>query len=86
LVVLCHLCHQPMVSLETVEQTADHPRMEFLQCQNPSGCSGGRLAVIYELSGDHAPVEPGLVEREIARRGAFFPSDYNAGRRGPSRW
>lgn len=67
-----------MASEEVVEQTEQGPRMEFLKCATPQ-CAGGRVAVIFEMHGANARPEEGFVEREVARRGAFFPSDYTGG-------
>ena len=60
-------------------QTAECPRIDLYACAQ--GCSG-KFAVIFELDGAYVQPEPGFVEREVARRGAFFPADYAGGRHG----
>ena len=80
LTVLCPACHQPYARVDTVPQSDQGPRIEFYQCLG-ADCAGtgGKLAVLFEVDGAHAAPEPGFVQREIARRGAFFPSDHTRG-------
>ncbi len=74
LTILCATCHQPLERFDAVDQSEHGPRQDYYQCSR-DGCTGGKLAVLFELSGEHAPIEPGFVQREVARRGAFWPSD-----------
>lgn len=73
LVALCPRCQQPM-ALESVveEQSEKSPRIEVLAC----AAGHGKVAVIFEMSDGRAPTDEAFVHREVARRGAFFPSDY----------
>lgn len=77
LVIICPTCRATLLRVDVVEQSAQGPRIEFYQCEKDT-CVG-KLAVLFELSGDLRPTEPGFVEREVGRRGAFFPQDFGAG-------
>jgi hypothetical protein len=86
LTLLCVTCHQPMERIDIVEQNDQGPRMEFYQCPAAT-CSGAKLAIIFELGGDLTATQQSYVEREVARRGSFFPADYmQGGGRGPRNW
>lgn len=85
LIIACPRCHAPLALFDLLEQTAETPRLEFYTCQ-ADGCSPLKFAVYWERGDGLGPPEPGFVDREVARRGAFFPSDYQAGQRGPRNW
>lgn len=84
LVILCPSCRQPLERGEVIDQTDKNPRIDFYACPR-EGCQGNKIAVFFEVSGQHTH-EPGFVEREIARRGAFFPADFQGNRGGGRSW
>ena len=53
------------------------PQVEMFKCQ--SADCGATAALMFEPIGGTAPEDASWVEREIARRGSFFPSDYTGG-------
>ena len=77
LVVPCHVCSEPMARVETVGQTADGPAFDCYQCQ-VGGC-GRKVVVVFEPAGGLSAPQQTFIEQEIARRGAFFPSDHTFG-------
>lgn len=58
--------------------TKDHPdgtqHLEFYQC-TATECAR-RVCLWWELTGRPTEEQRSWVEREVARNGAFFPSDY----------
>jgi len=72
--VTCPACGATAVLDEVVPQSARGPRLEFFSCK-ATGCTGGKLAVVFEVSETLVAPDPSYVEAEVARRGAFFPSD-----------
>lgn len=73
--VLCLSCRESMTPGETVAHPGGAAQLEVYDC-----ISCGRKAVIsYELRGELSAEEASWVEREVGRRGAFFPSDYGGG-------
>ena len=81
LAVMCHACSATMALVLEVpnpEGMADGVRIEVYQC-SADGC-GRKVDVIYEPVTGLTEPEKTWVEREVARTGAFFPSDYRPGR------
>lgn len=80
--VHCRRCGVPCALTEVVEHPSGHkgPVVEFYACQQ-EGC-GRRAAVTFEPDGGLDAEQATWVEREVARRGAFFPADYGVGRGG----
>ena len=78
LTILCSTCHQPLQrqSALSTPQTDEGPRIDVYLCE---ACQAGKVAVLFELDGAHVAPYEGWVQREVARRGAFFPSDYTRG-------
>lgn len=68
----CPACTEPMARVEVV----DEPRVKLdtYRC-NREAC-GRKAVVVFEPEGGLSEPEQSFVEREIARRGAFFPSDF----------
>ena len=75
LIALCRVCQLQMELEDVVEQSETTPRIEVLKC--PTG--HGKIACVFELTFGGTAETEAFVQREIARRGAFFPSDYNRG-------
>ena len=74
-VVLCPTCRAEMVRMTCLEATGETPRIETYQCQRGDCRRRPKLAVIHEFEGFTPEVES-FVRREVARTGAFFPSDF----------
>lgn len=54
--------------------------IELYQCVDAS--CGRKAVLMFEPKGGLSADQRGFVEREIARHGAFFPSDYTGSHRG----
>lgn len=71
--VVCPTCTVLMRKEETVTPPKSGPVIEVYQCVTET-CQR-RAAVIFEPAGGMTEDQRSWVEREIARRGSFFPSD-----------
>lgn len=69
--------HGTMLLVAEEKESEDGPRVEVYQCER--GDCGRRVAVVYEPAGGMSEEQQSWVEREVARHGAFFPSDYRGG-------
>lgn len=68
----CRRCGTDMV-VET-EIRDNNAEVDIFVCQNASCVA--RVAVIWEPEGGYTEAQQTWIEREIARHGAFFPTDY----------
>lgn len=75
LAIACQGCGEAMARVEEVDQ--GKVRFDLYRC-NMKDCAR-KVVVLFEPTGGLTPAEEPLVKREIARRGAFFPSDFNNG-------
>jgi hypothetical protein len=73
----CIACKGPMVAREEVPYPGQGPKLEVYECADEA-CHR-KAVILFEPGGGLSDEERGWVEREVARRGAFFPSDF----RGP---
>lgn len=73
-----------MVRVEVVAQSEQGPPLDCYQC--PDDTCKRKAIVVFEPSGGLSEKEATFVEREIARRGAFFPSDTTGGRQTRRNW
>lgn len=75
-VITCPSCFGAMSRREVVEQPSGvpGPRIELYQCVDAE-CAR-KAALMYEPGGGLTEDQKTFVEREVARLGAFFPSDY----------
>ena len=81
-IVTCLACGSRMsVPEETITQPSGGAIIEVYLCGSET--CGRRAALVFEPQGGLSEDQQTWVEREIGRRGAFFPSDY--GRSGPGR-
>lgn len=80
--VLCKHCGDAMQMQETVQAPNKGPTIEMFECAR-EGCQR-KAAVVYEPEGGLDEQAQTWVEREIARRGSFFPSDFTQSQ-GPRR-
>lgn len=74
LVIPCQGCGGTLARVERVEE--GKTRFDLYQCADDS-CRR-KVAVIFEPVGGLAAEESTYIQREIARRGAFFPADYGS--------
>lgn len=66
--------------MDRVEETTPDDNAALLEFYACPEC-GRKLALFWEMTGQGATKDTQeWVEREVARRGAFFPQDYMAGR------
>lgn len=81
--VFCHRCGDPMEMNEPISTPGTGPQIEMYQCPR-AGCEL-RAALCFEAVGGNTDDQQNWVEREIARKGSFFPQDYIGGSnmRGP---
>lgn len=63
-----------MAATESVEHPGGAARVEAYACE-----CGRKAVVMFEHKGGLTEDEQGWVEREVARRGSFFPGDYGGG-------
>lgn len=76
-VVRCRACGTEMRAEDVVTPPkGSGPVIEMFQC--PDEECARRAAVIFEPAGGMSDDERSFVEREVARRGAFFPSDFGS--------
>lgn len=76
--VRCRACGSEMRPEDVVTPpTGTGPVIEMYQC--PDDECARRAAVIFEPAGGMNDDDRSFVEREVARRGAFFPSDFGGG-------
>lgn len=76
--ILCRECGAAMEAAETVTPPRGRgPTIQMFQC--PAEECARRAAVIYEPAGGLSEDDRSFVEREVARRGAFFPGEYTGG-------
>lgn len=75
LTIPCHVCGRVMQRIEEFRE--DRAAFDLYQCQQAS--CGRKTSIVFEPEGGPTPDERSFVEREVARRGAFFPSDYTRG-------
>ena len=75
LAIACQGCGLALARVEMVDE--GRVRFDLYRCSDPA-CAR-KVAVLFEPVGGLAPEEESFVKREIARRGAFFPSDLNQG-------
>ena len=76
----CVACQRQMERIKTVEKD-DKGRplhIEMYQCADEA-CAR-KAVLMYEPLGGLAEDQRSFVEREIARSGSFFPSDYTGNR------
>lgn len=71
----CLNCGGTMVRTE--EFTENRVQFDIYQCPNEE-CAR-KVCVIFEPAGGLEPEEVPFLQREVARRGAFFPSDAGRG-------
>jgi len=74
--VVCHACGVLMLVANTIEQSESGPRIVLLQC--PDASCGRKSALIQEPSSGMTQESENWVMREVARSGAYFPSDGRA--------
>lgn len=74
--VRCLNCGGDMRPEEVVTPPKGGPTIEMYECGNDE-CKR-RAALIFEPAGGMGEDDRSFVEREVARRGAFFPSDFGA--------
>lgn len=75
--IACQSCGTPIVRIEEMRENG--VVVDLYKCQ-VADC-GRKVVIVFEPEGGYSEDQQGFVQREIARRGAFFPSDY-VGRRG----
>ncbi len=82
-VINCLRCGQPCACTEVIEhpQGKKGPQVEMYACE----ACGAKAGVFFEPLGGSDEEAATFVEREIARRGAFFPTDFTGGS-GFRRW
>lgn len=73
-IITCPACHLQMERIETFRE--DRIAFDAYKCPEPT-CAKN-VGVIFEPDGGFNEEERSFIEREIARRGAFFPSDYRS--------
>lgn len=73
-------CAGQMQPTDAVEHPKGEARIDLLAC---SVC-GRRAAMMWEIADAWSAEAASWVEQEVAKRGAFFPSDY--GGSGRDRW
>lgn len=80
-VITCPSCSGQMSRREVVEQKGGTPgpRIELYQCVDVE-CAR-KAALMYEPGGGLTDDQQTFIEREVARLGAFFPSDYTGSNR-----
>jgi hypothetical protein len=79
--VICKHCGDAMTMQETVVAPNQGPTIEMYLCARDDR----KAAVVYEPEGGLDEQAQSWVEREIARRGSFFPSDFSQQNTGPRR-
>lgn len=82
--VVCLRCGEPAVKTDTVEHPKGRqgPLIEMYKCE--ADTCGARAALMFEPVGGVNDDEASWVEKEVAKRGSFFPTDFN--NRGPRNW
>lgn len=73
----CPSCKEPMRHVEEARSPSpiEGILLDFYRCVGPD--CGRKVALWWELTGQGMkPGQQSWVEREVARKGAFFPSDY----------
>jgi hypothetical protein len=80
-VIVCPACGGAMLleGQPIVPPKGKGPTVEMYQCEGEM-CQR-RAALIFEPEGGLTDEDRSWVEREVARRGAFFPADYTGGSR-----
>lgn len=73
----CLRCGQEMQGNEKVNHPGGSCRIEVYACP-----CGRKAVIMFELAGGLSVEEDDWVQREVARRGAFFPSDFSGGGQG----
>jgi hypothetical protein len=75
--VICNRCGEMSLIQEVIEHPKGRqgPQVEVYQCQ---ACKA-RQSLICEPVGGLDDEQLSWVEREVERRGSFFPSDYGGG-------
>ena len=83
-VVHCLRCGGLSARVEVVEHPKGRqgPQVEMYQCEDTT--CGAKAALMFEPVGGTDAEAASWVEKEVARRGSFFPSDFSGQRRG--RW
>lgn len=81
--VLCKHCGTTMVMQETVQAPNHGPLIEMYLC--PQEACDRKAGVLYEPEGGLDEAQTSWVDREIARRGSFFPTDWTQ-HQGPRRY
>lgn len=81
--VLCARCDSVMKCVEVVTSPGNGPRIEMFQC--PLDTCGLKAALMFEMMGGITDEQRSWVEKEVARRGSFFPVDFGGGG-GPRSW
>lgn len=72
----CPQCGDPLARVEEMRENG--VVVDLYKCQLED--CGRKAVVIYEPSGGYGEDQQTFIQREIARRGAFFPSDYTGNR------
>lgn len=75
--VVCRKCGGEAECVERIDHPKGGPRIEVYRCggAGDAGC-GIKAVLMYEsVSGEVSDEERTWVEREVARRGSFFPTD-----------
>ena len=74
--VACHECGVLMLPQETIEESDKGPRILLFKCADAS--CGRKVALIQEPGQGMTQAQENWVIREVARSGAYFPSDGRA--------
>lgn len=79
--VLCPNCGAEMDVASTVREDEQKRPLHIDMYRCPVDECARKAVLVHEPSGGLAEDQRSFVEREIARHGAFFPSDYTGSRR-----
>ena len=67
-------------AIERVEQLRENGVVvDLYKCGNEE--CGRKAVIIYEPTGGYSEDQQTFIQKEVARRGAFFPSDFTGGNR-----
>lgn len=80
-VLRCPACESEMLVVERMRQDDQRRPLHIDLYRCPAEECGRKAVVMFEPAGGLAEDQRTFVEKEIARRGAFFPSDYTGSRR-----
>lgn len=72
--VRCRFCQAMLAPTESVPHPQGACHVEFYACE-----CGHKAVVMFEVRGMLSAEEQSWVDREVARRGSFFPTDFKQG-------